>query len=192
MAPRLVHIDQHSLLREAVDSVPDGVMASRVMSHRSACSRTILSRSLMNAFAPLLVVIVGGCVGFQQLLNANLGKTLQSVLWSAFVSYFVGTVALAALLVLLREPFFDLASAARAPLITWTGGVFGATFIATSVIMIPRLGVANVTTFILVGQLLGSLLFDHFGLLAVPQHQITFVRLLGVACLIAGATMARV
>ena len=101
-------------------------------------------------------------------------------------------VALAALLVLLREPFFDLASAARAPLITWTGGVFGATFIATSVIMIPRLGVANVTTFILVGQLLSSLLFDHFGLLAVPQHQITFVRLLGVACLIAGATMARV
>jgi bacterial/archaeal transporter family-2 protein len=146
----------------------------------------------MNAFAPLLVVIAGGCVAFQQLLNANLGKTLQSVLWSAFVSYFVGTVALAALLVLLREPFFDLASAARAPLVTWTGGVFGATFIATSVIMIPRLGVASVTTFILVGQLLSSLLFDHFGLLAVPQHQITFVRLLGVACLIAGATMARV
>jgi bacterial/archaeal transporter family-2 protein len=145
----------------------------------------------MNVFAPLLVVAAGCSVAFQQLLNANLGKTLQSAWWSAFVSYFGGTIALAALLVILREPLFNLASAARAPLITWTGGVFGAIFIATSIVMIPRLGVATVMTFIIVGQLLSSLLFDHFGLLGVPQHQITFVRLLGAACLIAGAMMIR-
>jgi bacterial/archaeal transporter family-2 protein len=144
----------------------------------------------MNAFAPLLVVAAGCSVAFQQLLNANLGKTLQSAWWSAFVSYLGGTIALAALLVILREPL-NLASATRAPLIAWTGGIFGAMFIATCVIMIPRLGVATVVTLIVVGQLLSSLLFDHFGLLGVPQHQITFVRLLGAASLIAGAAMVR-
>jgi bacterial/archaeal transporter family-2 protein len=80
----------------------------------------------------------------------------------------------------------------RVPYIAWAGGIFGAIFIATSVIMIPRLGVATVITFVLVGQILSSLLFDHFGLLGAPQHQITFVRLLGAACLIAGAVMIRV
>ncbi|OAF10479.1 hypothetical protein AYJ54_09295 [Bradyrhizobium centrolobii] len=145
----------------------------------------------MNAFAPLLVVAAGCCLAFQQLLNANLGKTLQSAWWSAFASYLGGTIALSALLIILREPLFSLASAMRAPLITWTGGVFGAMFIATSVFMVPRLGVATVLTLILVGQLLSSLLFDHFGLLGAPQHQITFVRLLGAVSLIAGAAMVR-
>jgi bacterial/archaeal transporter family-2 protein len=150
------------------------------------------TRSLMNAFAPFLVVAAGGSVALQQLLNANLGKTLQSAWWSAFVSYFGGTMALAVLLVILREPLFNLASATRAPLIAWTGGIFGAMFIATSVIMIPRLGVATVMTLIVVGQLLSSLVFDHLGLLGTPQHQITLVRLLGAACLIAGAATVRV
>jgi bacterial/archaeal transporter family-2 protein len=146
----------------------------------------------MNFFAPFLVVAAGCSVAFQQLLNANLGKTLQSVWWSAFVSYFGGTIALALLLVILREPLISLASATRAPLIAWTGGIFGAIFIATSVIMIPRLGVATVMTLIVVGQLLSSLVFDHLGLLGTPQHKITLVRLLGAACLIAGAAMVRV
>jgi bacterial/archaeal transporter family-2 protein len=72
------------------------------------------TRSLMNAFAPFLVVAAGGSVALQQLLNANLGKTLQSAWWPAFVSYFGGTIALAVLLVILREPLFNLASATRA------------------------------------------------------------------------------
>ena len=146
----------------------------------------------MNALAPFLVVAAGCSVALQQLLNANLGKTLHSALWSAFVSYFGGTIALAVLLVILREPFFGLAPATRAPLITWTGGIFGVVFIGTSVIMVPRLGVATVMTLVVVGQLLSSLVFDHFGLLGTPEHQITFVRLLGAACLIAGAAMVRV
>jgi bacterial/archaeal transporter family-2 protein len=145
----------------------------------------------MNAFTPLLVVVAGSCVAFQQLLNANLGKALQSAWWSALVSYLGGTIALATLLVILREPLFKPASATSAPLIAWAGGIFGAIFIATSVIMIPRLGVATVMTLIVVGQLLSSLVFDHFGLLGTPQHQITFVRFLGAACLIAGAAMIR-
>jgi bacterial/archaeal transporter family-2 protein len=146
----------------------------------------------MNAFAPFLVVAAGCSVAFQQLLNANLGKTLHSALWSAFVSYFGGTIALAVLLVILREPFFNLVPSTRAPLIAWTGGIFGAMFIATNAIMIPRLGVATVMTLVVVGQLLSSLVFDHFGLLGTPLHQITFVRLLGAACLIAGAAMVSV
>ncbi|MBR0798221.1 DMT family transporter [Bradyrhizobium jicamae] len=145
----------------------------------------------MNVLAPLLVLAAGCSVAFQQLLNANLGRTLQSVWWSAFVSYLGGTIALAAVLVVLREPLFSSASAARAPLITWTGGLFGAAFIATCVFMIPRLGVASVVTLVVVGQLLSSLVFDHFGLLGTPQHQATVVRLLGAACLIAGAAMIR-
>lgn len=98
---------------------------------------------------------------------------------------------MSALLIVTRKPFFSPASAMRAPLITWTGGIFGAMSIATRVVMIPRFGVATVLTLILVGQLLNSLLFDHFGVLDVPQHHITYVRLLGAVSLIAGGMIVR-
>jgi transporter family-2 protein len=145
----------------------------------------------MNAFAPLLVVAAGCSVAFQQLLNANLGKALQSAWWAAFVSYCGGTIALLILLVAVREPLFSFASATRVPPVAWAGGIFGAIFIATSILMIPRFGVATVATLIVLGQLLSSLVFDHFGLLGTPEHQMTSVRLIGAACLIAGAAMIR-
>ena len=57
--------------------------------------------------------------------------------------------------------------------------------------LIPRLGVATVLTLMIVGQLLSSLVFDRCGLLGMPQHQITPVRLLGATSLIAGAAKIR-
>ena len=145
----------------------------------------------MNIIGPLLVVAAGCSVAFQQLLNANLGKALQSPWWAGFISYFGGTVVMLAILVISREPLFTYESVARTPWISWTGGIFGAIFIATCIIMVPRFGVATVVTLIVAGQLLSSLVFDQFGLLGAPQHPITLVRLAGAGCLVAGALMIR-
>jgi transporter family-2 protein len=98
---------------------------------------------------------------------------------------------LSLLILIAREPLFSTGAAARAPWIAWTGGVFGAIFIATNVLMIPRFGVATVTTLIVVGQLLGSLVFDHFGLLGTPQQSINLARIVGAGFLIAGAALIR-
>jgi transporter family-2 protein len=145
----------------------------------------------MNVIAPLLVVAAGCSVALQQLLNANLGKALQSPWWAGFVSYLGGTFVMAAILVISGEPLSNYAYVARAPAISWAGGVFGAIFIATCIVMVPRLGVAAVVTLVVAGQLLSSILFDHYGLLSTPQHPITLVRLIGAGFLIAGAAMMR-
>ena len=47
--------------------------------------------------------------------------------------------------------------------------VFGAIFIGTAILTVPRLGAATVLALILVGQMLGSLAFDQFGLLGLQQ-----------------------
>jgi transporter family-2 protein len=107
------------------------------------------------------------------------------------VSYGGGTIALLLLLVAVREPIPDAALAGRAPWMAWTGGVFGAIFIATSISMVPRLGVTKVATLIIVGQLLSSLAFDQFGFFGLPRQPITMLRGIGVLCLIAGVTLVR-
>ncbi|MGX4773717.1 DMT family transporter [Bradyrhizobium guangdongense] len=145
----------------------------------------------MNYLAPLFVLAAGFSLALQQVLNASLGSALQSARWSALVSYCGGTIALLLLLVAVREPIPDAALAGRAHWMAWTGGVFGATFIATSIYMVPRLGVTTVATLIIVGQLLSSLAFDQFGFFGLPRQPITMLRGIGVLCLITGVTLVR-
>ena len=145
----------------------------------------------MNLSASFFVLSAGLSLAFQQVLNASLGSAMQSARWAAFVSYFGGTVALVLVLVVVREPIPAAALVGRAPWIAWTGGIFGAIFIATSIFMMPRLGVATVSTLIVVGQLLGSLAFDHIGMFGLPQHPITLARVFGAGCLILGAALVR-
>ena len=145
----------------------------------------------MNLSASFFVLSAGLSLAFQQVLNASLGSAIQSARWAAFVSYFGGTVALVLVLVVVREPIPAAALVGRAPWIAWTGGIFGAIFIATSIFMMPRLGVATVSTLIVVGQLLSSLAFDHIGMFGQPQHPITLARVFGAGCLILGAALVR-
>jgi transporter family-2 protein len=73
------------------------------------------------------------------------------------------------------------------------GGIFGVIFIATAIFMIPRLGAATVLALIVVGQMLGSLAFDHFGLFGIPQYPVTLIRLAGaVLVVVLGAILIRV
>jgi transporter family-2 protein len=145
----------------------------------------------MNLLASFFVLSAGLSLAFQQVLNASLGSAMQSARWAALVSYFGGTVALVLVLVAVREPIPAAALVGRAPWIAWSGGIFGAIFIATSIFMTPRLGVATVSTLIVVGQLLGSLALDHIGMFGLQQHPITLARVLGAGCLILGAALVR-
>jgi transporter family-2 protein len=141
----------------------------------------------------LLVVLAGISVALQQILNASLRGQLGSPWWAGFVSYFVGMVAMLLVAVLAEGPRLSFSSLASGPgaWVAWTGGIFGSIFIATAVLMVPRLGAANVLALIVVGQMVGSTLFDHFGLFGVPQHSASLVRLAGASCLILGVVLIR-
>ncbi len=145
----------------------------------------------MNIWGTLLVVAAGCSVAFQQLLNANLGKALQSAWWAGMISYLGGTLVMLLILLLAGDRSLNTAALARVPWVYWAGGFFGAVFIATCIFMVPRLGTATVVMLAIVGQLLGSLAFDHFGLLGTPQHEVTALKMAGAACLLIGAALIR-
>ncbi len=144
-----------------------------------------------NAAYHLFVVGAGVSVALQQVLNARLRAELGSPWWTGFISYFVGAMAMLAAIAASGEPRLTGAMAARASWPSWTGGLFGAAFIGTAILMVPRLGATTVLALIVVGQMLGALTFDHIGLLGLPQHSVTPVRLAGVALLILGVILVR-
>lgn len=151
----------------------------------------------MFSFSPLvsslLVVAAGVSVALQQILNANLRAQLASPWWAGFISYFVGMMGMWLVATLMPGPRLGFSSigADGGAWFAWTGGIFGAVFIATTILMVPRLGAANVLALIVVGQMLGSVIFDHFGLFGVPQYPATLIRLTGAGCLILGVVLIR-
>ncbi len=145
----------------------------------------------LSAFSYLLVVGAGVSVALQQVLNANLRTELGSPWWAGFVSYAVGMLAMLAVALVAPGPRLSDSLAGSTSWVSWSGGVFGALFIGTAILMVPRLGAATVLALIVVGQMIGSLAFDHFGLLGLPQQPASVTRLAGAATLILGVVLIR-
>jgi transporter family-2 protein len=139
----------------------------------------------------LLTVGAGISVLVQQALNANLCAELTSAAWSGFMSYFLGVLCMVALAIVLRDPVPSTTTIARVPLWAWSGGIFGAIFIALSIITIPKLGGAAYIGLLVTGQMIAALTVDHFGWLGVPERQIDLPRMLGVALLVGGVVLIR-
>lgn len=146
----------------------------------------------MTQIIPFLFVVAAGVsVALQQILNANLRSELGSPWWAGFVSYLVGMIAMLVVAMLVPGPTPGWSVIGGSSWISWTGGFFGAVFIGTSILMVPRLGAATVLALVVVGQMVGSIAFDHFGLFGVPRHDASPTRLAGAALLILGVVLIR-
>jgi transporter family-2 protein len=139
----------------------------------------------------LLATGAGVSFVFQQAVNANLRAEIGSPWWAGFISYLGGTFAMFAAIIALREPWLTAPALARTSWMSWTGGIFGAIYIAISILLLPRLGAALVVALIVLGQMLGALAFDHFALLGVPENPISPARVAGAVLLVAGVVLIR-
>jgi transporter family-2 protein len=143
------------------------------------------------AFPMILAVAAGISLVVQQALNTNLRTALSSAAWSGFMSYLLGVLCMAVLAFLLRDPVPSTAVAARIPWFAWTGGLFGAIFIGLGIFLVPQLGAATFFALLIAGQMFGSIAFDHFGVLGVPVHPVSAVRIAGAALLVGGVVLIR-
>lgn len=147
---------------------------------------------MLKLIGPMLLAFGAGiCLVIQQALNTNVRTALGSAAWSGFISYFVGVLCMALFALALRDPMPSLAAAARIPWWSWSAGMFGAVFIALGILLVPQLGAATFFAVLVAGQMIGSMLFDHFGVLGLPVHEITPSRLFGAALLVAGVLFIR-
>jgi transporter family-2 protein len=142
-------------------------------------------------FSAALTVAAGTGLVLQQALNADLRVSLGSAAWAGLASYVGGTLCMIVFILLMRDGVPSAAALARSHWFSWTGGLFGAIYIALAILLLQRLGAATFISLLVAGQMLGSLLFDHYGLFGIPQHPLDLTRLLGAALLVAGVALIR-
>jgi len=122
-------------------------------------------------------------------MNSTLRSLLGSPIVAALISFLVGSLALAVYAGLARTPLPLRAQLGAVPAWAWLGGVLGAFYVASSVIVGPRLGAATLLALVVLGQLGTSLVVDHYGWLGFPQHPLNFVRVLGAVLLFGGVLL---
>lgn len=127
----------------------------------------------------------------QAAINNKLAEFVESPILSAFISFAVGTVALFIYILATGVPLGNLFNAKNAPAIAWIGGILGAFFVASAVVLVPRIGVALTFSLIIGGQMLITLVIDHFGFLGVPEKPISIFRVLGVTLITIGVVLIR-
>ena len=135
-----------------------------------------------------LAAAVGVLLPLQALINARLGQATEGALFASFASFFVGTLVLAVALLATRTPLPGLRTLAGLPAWIWAGGLIGALFVLCATVLVPKLGAAGLICLVVGGQLVGSLLFDHFGVLG-PVRPMDAWRILGAVLVAIGAVL---
>jgi len=139
-----------------------------------------------------LAMFVGMILPVQFAINSQLGKVFGGALPAAAISFLVGTVVLVALTALTQRQWPTGGLLRETPLyIFLMGGLIGATFVVSSVIITPRLGAAVTFCFVIAGQLFSALLIDHFGAFNTNVQAATPGRVAGVVLVLVGALMVR-
>lgn len=136
-------------------------------------------------------ILAGASAVLQQVLVANLRTALASPFWAVLISYVGGTVTMVLVMLAAREPMITSQGIAKSSTLSWIGGVFGVIYIVIAILLIPRLGAATVLALLVSGQLLASILFDHFGMFGLPRQPADAARIAGAVMLIGGVLLIR-
>ena len=140
----------------------------------------------MIALYLVVALLVGALITVQTGSNARLKEALGHPFPAVVVSSLIGIVLLVIVIALIRAPIPSLGRVMSAPWTAWLGGVLGAVYAVTVVILARDLGAATLTALVVTGQLLCSVLLDHYGLLGFDVHAVGPGRLAGCALLLAG------
>lgn len=139
----------------------------------------------------MLAFMVGGLLPIQGGFNARMAQLLAHPLQASLISFAVGTMFLAGCLWTIGTGLPGFGLLRQVPWYLLTGGCMGAIFVTLVLLLIPRVGVASVLVATMAGQLVVSMLFDHFGWLGNPVIPFGPARLVGGACLILGVVLIR-
>ena len=129
--------------------------------------------SLITNIAYILISFaVGVALSVQAAVNGQLAVAMGgNTLAAAFYSFLTGTIVLTVIAVLNGNLMSALSVLPKQPWEHLIGGLLGAAAISGTILLAPRIGLANLLALVIAGQLLSSLAIDHFGILGSPCDQ---------------------
>jgi bacterial/archaeal transporter family-2 protein len=134
-----------------------------------------------------ITAAAGGLIALQAPINATLGKSTGS-LAAALISFAIGTIALAAIVVIAGQGA-GVANVTDVGPVYLIGGLLGAVYVTCALIAVKSVGAGGVAAGTITGQLIASVVIDRLGAFGLEQTELSVSRLAGVALLLAGTVL---
>jgi transporter family-2 protein len=138
----------------------------------------------------IIALISGAFLPIQAGLNTGLGKAVESPVHASLISFIVGAFAVL-LYSILTKQHVAWAGLRTAPAYVWVGGLLGAFYVTSIILAFPRIGPALTFGIVVAGQMIMSVLLDHFNILVAQQHSVNVWKLLGIVLIVTGVVIIR-
>ncbi|PPR79143.1 MAG: hypothetical protein CFH01_00583 [Alphaproteobacteria bacterium MarineAlpha2_Bin1] len=137
----------------------------------------------------VLAVLGGSLIPFQAAINSILAKNFGNPFLAALTSTFISFSSLLIIILVTRQQVGFSINTNWWVLIG--GGIIGAFVVFISLSSAPILGVSTLFAALFLGQLLASILIDHFGILGLQTRAIDLSKVLGIIFLFLGFYLVR-
>ena len=127
----------------------------------------------------IVALAIGLLLPIQVGINAELAQRISNPITASLISFIVGTVGLMICLLVSRAPLPDWSTVTTLPTWLWLGGFIGAFAVFGGIVSGPKIGLLSLVALVLTGQLLASLIMDHYGWLGFPVRELSLGRISG-------------
>lgn len=138
----------------------------------------------------ILTFLAGAFLPIQAGLNTKLGKAAESPVYASMFSFVVGIAGIILYIIITRQTF-SWAGVKEAPLYAWIGGLLGAFYVTIIILAFPKLGPGLTFGLIVGGQMILSVVLEHYNILVEQQNPINYMKILGIILVIAGVIIIR-
>ena len=138
----------------------------------------------------ILALLSGAFLPIQGGLNSRLGKTIESPVHASLISFVVGAISIALYCLITRQHVL-WTGLKTAPAYLWLGGILGAFYVTAIILAFPRIGPALTFGLVVAGQMIMSVLLDHFNILVVQPQPVNIWKVLGIVFIISGVIIIR-
>ncbi len=135
----------------------------------------------------LAAVAVGAMVSAQPAWNAIVARGIGSVFGAAAINTFIGFAVCMVFVPVLGVGRMSVSTLTAVPWWAYLGGVVGALFVTSGVFVAPVTGALVFFVCVVTGQLVGSVIADHYGAFGLEVRPASFGRLAGVGLVVLGA-----
>ena len=139
----------------------------------------------------LIALFTGFMLSVQNPLNVKLGRNLASPVKASLVGYLISAytllvIALATSQGTALSNIFHTLINGTAPWWAWIGGLMGAFYITSIIILFPKLGPIQAVILPTLGQIVSGILIDTFGWFEMKQLPFTLTKAIGLAIFAVG------
>jgi len=135
----------------------------------------------MRYFSYIIALFAGAALSFEGAIYGELGKSIGQ-LETSFYNFFMGSIIVGLLWLFFGKG--KLSYVVEAPKWSLLGGILGVVYLTSIVISVPFVGVGITMVAVIIGQLVMSMVIEHYGWLGSQKSRINKEKIFAVISMI--------